>query len=93
VVRAVACGFVLVFGVAVGCAHSRVDAHWGEAQGAVVERMVVDPGAEAAAATPVEGLDPDTGEAVVEKYIEAQGEAREASQLPSIIQIDAGGRR
>ena len=41
----------------------------------------------------VEGLDPDTGEAVVGKYQETQRESREPSQLPSIIQIESGSNR
>jgi hypothetical protein len=85
---------LVALGVAfLGCAHSRVEEHWGEAQEELVTRMVANPEAEQAPAQAVEGLDPGTGEAVVEKYEQNQRESREPSQLPSIIQIESGGSR
>jgi hypothetical protein len=95
VVRPLLFGLLLAFtGSMLGCAQtSRVDQHWGEAQDELVTRMVQNPEAEQAPPQPVEGLDPDTGEAVVEKYGETQRESREPNQLPSIIQIESGGSR
>ena len=87
---------LLVLGIGLAlpaCTHSRVEEHWGEAQEELVTRMVANPEAEQAPAQPVEGLDPDTGEAVVGKYQETQRESREPSQLPSIIQIESGSNR
>jgi len=73
------------------CQHSRVAEHWGEAQRGNVARMVENPEAEHAPASEVVGLDPLTAEAVIGKYGRRQAESRQPSQLPSIIQISAGG--
>jgi hypothetical protein len=83
----------LALAALLGCTHSRVEKHWGEAQDELVGRMVANPEAEQAQAQPLEGLDPGTAEAVVEKYEQTQRESREPSQLPSIIQIESGGSR
>jgi hypothetical protein len=89
--RATWIGLVLgCLGCALGCQHSRVAEHWGEAQRGNVARMVQNPEAEHAESSPVEGLDPLTGEAVIGKYGREQVEPQEASQLPSIIQISGG---
>jgi hypothetical protein len=91
--RQLALALVVGLGFA-GCANpARVEKHWGEAQQELVNRMVENPEAEQAPPAPVEGLDPLTGEAVTQKYEEGQGESREPSQLPSIIQIETGSGR
>jgi hypothetical protein len=78
----------------VGCVHpNRIEEHHGEAQGELVRRMVENPEAEQAPAAGVEGLDPITGEALMGKYEEQQGESKEPGQGPSIIQIESGGSR
>lgn len=77
-----------------GCVHpERVEEHWGESQREVWSRMTENPEAEHAPAAGVDGLDPLTGEAVIEKYDDTQRESREPTAHPSIIQIETGGSR
>jgi hypothetical protein len=74
----------------VGCAPSRVAEHMGEAQHENVARMVENPEAESAPAAAITGLDPLTGEAVVEKYEREQVEAKDAESRRSILELMTG---
>ena len=76
--------------VTVGCAHSRVAEHMGEAQHENVARMVENPEAEHTPAAAITGLDPLTGEAVVGKYEREQAEAEDAEPRRSVLEFMTG---
>lgn len=87
-------GLALVALVGSACQPSRVAAHFGEAQRGNIARMAQNPEAELAPASEVEGLDPLTGEVVVENYQREQGESQEsgAEALPTLIDVSTGSR-
>jgi hypothetical protein len=53
-------------GLSAGCLSSAVEQHWGESKRGVTARMIANP--DAGDTRPIEGLDPITGEIVVETY-------------------------
>jgi hypothetical protein len=75
-----------------GCTLTHLDEHFGEAQRANVAAMTENPAAAEQDRESPQGLDGASASRVMEKYQKKQGE-KKAQRLPSIIQIDAGGRR
>jgi hypothetical protein len=81
---------------ALGCQHSNVDAHWGEAYREILARQTADPeGAAANAGEPApQGFDGATAEGVVKKYRGVGGEPGPSLPLPMIVtDTDSAGRR
>jgi hypothetical protein len=66
-----------------GCLRSRVDENWGNSHEAQVRLQTADPDAPATT-EPLEGLDPETGKRVAERYYEGQEKQRQR-QAPSIV--------
>jgi hypothetical protein len=67
-----------------GCfLHSRVEENWGKSHEAQVRLQTADPDAPATT-EPLEGLDPETGKRVAERYYEGQERQRQR-QAPSIV--------
>ena len=75
------------------CTTSRVAEEIGEAQQETVARMTADPAAAQRNLDSPSGMDPLTGEQVMEKYEKKQGKIGKQRQTPSIIQIGTGSRR
>ena len=75
------------------CTTSRVAEEIGETQRETVARMTADPAAAQRNLDSPSGMDPLTGEQVMEKYEKKQGKIGKQRQTPSIIQIGTGSRR
>jgi hypothetical protein len=71
-----------------GCAlyDSHVERYWGEAQRENTQRMIADPAAEQNT-EPVMGLDPVTGQIVLENYHRAERQPARRTPGQSIINI------
>jgi hypothetical protein len=70
-------GLTLVAGVlASSCLHSPLDENWGKSYEAQVVWQTADPEAPASR-EPLEGLDPETGKRVAERYYEGQEKQRQ----------------
>jgi hypothetical protein len=65
-----ALGVCLIAGCGVFHPPSHVDQHWGEAVQLDMAAMVANP--EAGSSEPVEGLDPETGQRVADRYYKGQ---------------------
>ena len=66
-----------------GCLSSRVDENWGKSHEAQIELQTADPDAPATT-EPLEGLDPETGKRVAERYYKGQ-EKQQQRRTPSIV--------
>lgn len=66
-----------------GCLHSRLDENWGRSHEAQVVWQTADPDAPATH-EPLEGLDPETGKRVAERYYEGQEEQRQR-EAPAVV--------
>jgi response regulator of citrate/malate metabolism len=75
------------------CTTSRVAEQIGEAHQETVARMTADPAAAQRNLDSPSGMDPLTGEQVMEKYQKKQGQTGKKRQTPSIIQIGTGSQR
>ena len=90
--HALVIGIVLV-ALSAACTTSRVAEEIGEAHHETVARMIADPAAAQRNLDSPSGMDPLTGEQVMEKYEKKQGQAGNKQQMPSIIQIGTGSQR
>ena len=72
-----------VVAFAAGCLRSRLDENWGKSYEAQVVWQTADPEAPADHEPP-EGLDPETGKRVAERYYEGQEQQRQR-QAPSVL--------
>jgi hypothetical protein len=69
--------------LASGCMYSRVDENWGSSYDAQIVWQMMNP--EAPATTePLEGLDPETGMLVAERYYKSQ-EQQGQRQAPTVV--------
>jgi len=66
-----------------GCLHSRVEENWGDAYDAQLGWQTRNPEA-AAAMQPPEGLDPETGMRVAERYYKTEENQRQR-QAPTVV--------